>query len=409
MGLDTPIPGKRNAVRSASSCRSGEIVVLVDSDTVWTDGTLAELVKPFADPPVGGVTTRQRILEPERGLLTRWADWLENTRALYSMPAQSVLGRRLPARTHDRVPPLDPRRGHGRLHDAAVPRRLPRGVRRPHADQPDAQGAATAPCTSRRAWSTPTPRCRCKKLVKQQFRWARGSQYNTLRMLPWMLGHAPVLAFFFLADIVLPFLLAARAIAVDHPRSHRNTARSTSTRDCCTCRSHALLAIVALTVLTSTLSMCLRQIAAHREVPVDLLWMPVYILFSTLVLMPIRLFGFLRLGHVGGWGTRATPTSGGGTRPSRERRTRRPRPAPAGPTREATAVLAATPAPARARRRCGSRTRPGDPPLRWSLPDRPGHLRPGSPPMSATSSRRTRPPPVPPRAAHRPARIVPGR
>ena len=46
-----------------------------------------------------------------------------------------------------------------------------------------------------------------KKLVKQQLRWARGSQYNTLRMLPWMLGHAPVLAVFFLTDILLPFLL----------------------------------------------------------------------------------------------------------------------------------------------------------------------------------------------------------
>ena len=45
-----------------------------------------------------------------------------------------------------------------------------------------------------------------KKLIKQQFRWARGSQYNTLRMTPWMLGHAPMLAFFFLTDIVLPFL-----------------------------------------------------------------------------------------------------------------------------------------------------------------------------------------------------------
>jgi hyaluronan synthase len=27
---------------------------------------------------VGGVTTKQRILDPERNLLTRWADWLEN-------------------------------------------------------------------------------------------------------------------------------------------------------------------------------------------------------------------------------------------------------------------------------------------------------------------------------------------
>ena len=93
----------------------GEITVLVDSDTVWTDGTLPELVKPFADAAVGGVTTRQRILEPERSWITRWADWLENTRALYSMPAQSALGQVgcLPG-PHHRVPPAHPHAGHGR-------------------------------------------------------------------------------------------------------------------------------------------------------------------------------------------------------------------------------------------------------------------------------------------------------
>ena len=30
-----------------------------------------------------------------------------------------------------------------------------------------------------------------KKMAKQQYRWARGSQYNTLRMFPWMLGQRP--------------------------------------------------------------------------------------------------------------------------------------------------------------------------------------------------------------------------
>jgi len=88
----TPVAGKRNAIRTGVELASGEVVVLVDSDTLWTPATLAELVKPFADPRVGGVTTRQRILAQERNLLTRWADWLENSRALYAMPAQSVLG-----------------------------------------------------------------------------------------------------------------------------------------------------------------------------------------------------------------------------------------------------------------------------------------------------------------------------
>src|SRR3954470_2665285 len=97
----TPIPGKRNAVMIGTKMSTGDITVLVDSDTVWTEGTLAELVKPFADESVGGVTTRQRILEPERSWITRWADWLENSRSLYSMPAQSVMGQVgcLPGRT----------------------------------------------------------------------------------------------------------------------------------------------------------------------------------------------------------------------------------------------------------------------------------------------------------------------
>ena len=49
-----------------------------------------------------------------------------------------------------------------------------------------------------------------KKLAKQQLRWARGSQYNTLRMLPWMLGHAPMLAFFFIARRFLVEISSAR-------------------------------------------------------------------------------------------------------------------------------------------------------------------------------------------------------
>ena len=89
--VHTPIPGKRNAVKIGTQMSNGDITVLVDSDTVWTPNTLSELVKPFADDRVGGVTTRQRILEPERSWITRWADWLENSRSLYSMPAQSAL------------------------------------------------------------------------------------------------------------------------------------------------------------------------------------------------------------------------------------------------------------------------------------------------------------------------------
>ena len=64
-------------------------------------------------------------------------------------------------------------------------------------------------------------------------------------------------------------------------------------------------------VLTSTLAMCLRQMRHLAEVPGDFVRMPFFILFSTLVLMPVRLLGFVRLGHLGSWGTRSDACSVG--------------------------------------------------------------------------------------------------
>jgi len=301
----TPTPGKRNAVRLGAERARGEIVLLVDSDTIWTPDTLAELRKPFADPTVGGVTTRQRILDPGRSFLTRWADWLENSRALYSMPAQSVLGTVgcLPGRT------IAFRRG---VLDACMPDFMTKkflGVFMEVSDDRTLtnltlqRGFRTVyQSTSLVYTDAPT---QLKKMIKQQFRWARGSQYNTLRMTPWMFAHTPVLLLFFLTDIALPFLWLATSIAwivrtVRHDGAnfyggmlHQHGSVET------------IAAIVLLTLLTSTLSMALRQLRHLHERPSDLLRMPLFIAFSTAVLMPIRIYGFLRLGHVGGWGTRA--------------------------------------------------------------------------------------------------------
>ncbi len=118
-----------------------------------------------------------------------------------------------------------------------------------------------------------------------------------------MIGHAPLLAFFFLADIALPFLWLCSAISwairtINHTGDNIYAGLLHV-------RHQGLIAIVVLTVLTSGLAMCLRQVRHLAEVPSDLFWMPVYILFSTLFLMPVRLYGFIRLAHVGGWGTRA--------------------------------------------------------------------------------------------------------
>ena len=309
--VHTPIPGKRNAVMIGTRLSNGDITVLVDSDTVWTDNTLSELVKPFADERVGGVTTRQRILEPERSWITRWADWLENSRALYSMPAQSVVGQIgcLPGRT------IAFRRSIlMRVMDKFMTEKF-MGVFLEVSDDRTLtnltlkEGYRTVYQHTSLVY-TDAP-LEVKKLFKQQLRWARGSQYNTLRMLPWMLGHAPLLAFFFVMDILLPFLLAGviggwayRALTGQGYNFYQGFLDTYGINT-------GIFAVVSLMVASSVISMAIRQIRHLAEKPTDFFRLPLFILVSTFFLMPIRLIGFFRMGHASGWGTRAGAYAGG--------------------------------------------------------------------------------------------------
>lgn len=60
----TKKPGKRPALVDGMLRSSGEIIFLVDSDTIWAPDVLSHAVAPFVDPCVGGVTTRQNVLAP---------------------------------------------------------------------------------------------------------------------------------------------------------------------------------------------------------------------------------------------------------------------------------------------------------------------------------------------------------
>ena len=309
--VHTPIPGKRNAVMIGTRLSTGDITVLVDSDTVWTDGTLAELVRPFADESVGGVTTRQRILEPTRSWITRWADWLENSRALYSMPAQSVLGQVgcLPGRTIAFRRSIMMRVMEKFMTERFMGVFLEVSDDRTLTNLTLKEGYRTVYQHTSLVY-TDAP-LEIKKLAKQQLRWARGSQYNTLRMLPWMLGHAPVLAIFFLMDIILPFLLAGviagwayRAFTGQGYNFYEGILGEYGLQN-------GVLMVLGLMLISSVLSMAIRQIRHLAEKPSDFFRLPIFIIVSTTFLMPIRLIGFFRMGHASGWGTRAGAYAGG--------------------------------------------------------------------------------------------------
>jgi len=307
----TPVPGKRNALKVGLEATSGEIAVLVDSDTVWTPSTLSELVKPFRDPRVGGVTTRQRILRPARVVLTRWADWLESVRCKYSMPAMSVVGTVgcLPGRTiaFRRQILLDC------LHDFLTEKFL--GVFLEVSDDRTLTnytlkaGYRTVYQSTSLVY-TDAP-VRIGKLVKQQYRWARGSQYNTLRMLPWMLRNTRLLALLYVSDVLVPFVLLGTFAAwigaawrhlrpgvyQDMPLPSGDPARS-------------LTLLVCLSAVMSLVSIAVRFGRHFAYRPQDILFLPAFMLINTVVLLPVRLIGFFRCAHNASWGTRADSFAG---------------------------------------------------------------------------------------------------
>lgn len=301
----TPIPGKRNAVKVGVEESTGEISVLVDSDTIWMPEVLPELLKPFADPAVGGVTTNQRILAPNRHVLTRWADWMESVRSCYSMPAMSVLGTVgcLPGRTIafrrrvllDAMPAFLHAKFLGVFLEVSDDRTLTnetlkQGFRTVY--QATSVVYTDAPVT----W---------RKMAKQQLRWARGSQYNTLRMLPWMLRRTPTLAFFYICDIVLPFMLLGtltgwvfRQLTGTEANLFQGLVGEYG-------RGWGFFLVIGLSALGVVASSAIRQSRHLARTPSDLWRMPAFIIISTFLLQPVRLYGFVRMAHTSGWGTRA--------------------------------------------------------------------------------------------------------
>lgn len=315
----TSVPGKRNAINEGLRRCTGEIVVLVDSDTLWTQGTLTELVKPFANRKVGGVTTNQRIVDYDRNMLTRWADWLESIRVQYSMPAMSVLGQVgcLPGRTiafrrfilDDAMPAFLTERFLGIFLEVSDDRTLTNLCLK--------QGYRTVYQSTSLVY-TDAP-VGVNKLAKQQLRWARGSQYNTLRMLPWMLRNTPMLALFYTMDIVMPFLLLAagmgflyRALTGDAANFYEGITFGYGA-------AVGTLIIVMLTLLATWISAYIRQSRHFDERPRDLFLLPVFTVLNTFLLMPIRMYGFMRMARNEGWGTRKNAFDG-------ERKSARPNP-----------------------------------------------------------------------------------
>jgi hyaluronan synthase len=292
--LRIPKAGKRAAIAAGLrvSDPATEVVVVLDSDTVWAPGALTELLRPFADPAVGGVTPRQAVFEPGANAVRRLADWIEDVRYHLTVPAQSVFGQvgclagrtiayrraafepaveRLVAQT---VLGVSQHVGDDRVLTNEL---LRNGWRTVY--QSTALVETDAPSDWPRFW-------------RQQLRWGRSSQRETLLSLRW-LWRKPIALVCFAADIVTPFALyAVLGLAAAHAlRGDSGPA------------GLPLALELPLAYTGMLVSIGLRQIPRLRRAPHDLRRLPLFVLQITFFMVPVRIAAFATMFHQG-WITR---------------------------------------------------------------------------------------------------------
>jgi hyaluronan synthase len=175
--------GKRSALGVGVRAARSEIVVLSDSDTLWTPGLLANVQMPFVDPQVGAVGTQQNVYQRTSSIWRRIADWMVNLRYYDYVPAMGRKGAvicvsgRTAAYRRSVIVPLMPNLEHefflGRRCIAGDDGRLTwlvlaSGYKTVH--QRSAQALSMFPSTFR-------------AFVKQRVRWSRNSARTYLTAL----------------------------------------------------------------------------------------------------------------------------------------------------------------------------------------------------------------------------------
>lgn len=297
-----PKAGKRAALETGIPSTTGEIVIIVDSDTVFTENTIEELLKPFADPTIGGATTNQRIFDPDRSFCRHCSDWMEDLRFSISTPAQSSFGTVgcLPGRAIairrallvEFVPKL--------MDDTFLGIRCEIGDDRTLTNFTLKKGYRTVFQSTAKVFTDAPDDWRI--FARQQLRWARSSQRETLKSLRWLI-RKPFLAFCFISDILTPFLLVGLVLMLIYSWATQQT----ETLIIANTPLENPLVAAAAAYLGAIISIGIRQIPRFKKHPRDILLLPVFVLALTFILIPVRIAGFLTMGEQR-WITRSDKT-----------------------------------------------------------------------------------------------------
>lgn len=85
------VPGKRPALADGARHATGDIIAFIDSDTIWPQDILPDLLAPFIDPLVGGVGSRQGVWKADTLARKIFSIQLD-TRYTDEFPFLSVVG-----------------------------------------------------------------------------------------------------------------------------------------------------------------------------------------------------------------------------------------------------------------------------------------------------------------------------
>lgn len=214
----TPKPGKRAALCDGIEVAKGELIVLVDSDTIWDDKVLRKTLPYFLDESIGGATVGQRIQNPFTTSNVMF-DILLWTRYREEVPFMLGAGKvfnTLSGRTafYRREALLNP--AHDNVH--ALRHEFFLGTRGVSGDDKRLthlileQGWHVAFVLG--AWVYTPGLDSLKKFLKQRLRWTRNSWRADMRAMKrgWVWRH-PVLAIFMLDRFVQPVIMLFGPIA----------------------------------------------------------------------------------------------------------------------------------------------------------------------------------------------------
>ncbi len=208
----TPKPGKRAALCDGIELATGELIALVDSDTIWDDDVLVKTIPHFQNPRIGAATLAQRISNPDT-VANVLFDMLLWSRYKEEVPFLLGMGRvfnTLSGRTafYRREALLDPNTDnmHDLRHEFFFGARAISGDDKRLSHLVIRQGWETAYVRGPVVY---TPGLgSIKAFFKQRLRWTRNSWRADLRAVAqgWVWAH-PALALFMIDRFALPFLM----------------------------------------------------------------------------------------------------------------------------------------------------------------------------------------------------------